>query len=249
MKNKFTIPMPTKDEKDAAIRHIVNEGMKRTGVIEQLADIYRALGLQCIFWDTTDCFALAAISFVCAVAVTMHSTTEYAAAVLFAVSPLFYVILTISVQWKERMSGLYDLKMTCKYTIPKITAFRMICFITSGIPACGVLAAIFTYKSYTNDYVRMLLISICSMFICAVIMMTAIIKLRRSQLYLTVPVIWGLTNIALEMIYKEKWNDFLMNLSTIFVIIITIVFAALYIAQIKKLIFNNNTEDVIYADS
>lgn len=248
MNDKFNIPMPTEDEKDAAVRRIVAAGIKHSGLLSQLTEIYRALGLRCIFWDTADCFAIAIISFVCAVASLSVCYTDNAIAVLFAVSPVFYVVLTIAVQWKEHMTGLYELKMTCKYTIQKVTAFRMSCFLAAGLPTCGVLAAVFEATMYNGDFIRLLLISVCSMFLCAVIMMLAIIVVKRPELYLSVPVVWGILCLTPAIIFGKAWNDFLLNLSYTAVIIAILICAVIYTVQIKKLILNNDMEDTIYAD-
>lgn len=239
--------MPTDAEKDASVKRIVDIGMKRTGLIHQLADICRSIGLQCIFWDMNDCFALAAIAFLCMISVSLCVTAEIAASVLFAVSPMFYIVLTISSQWKEYMTGLYALKMTCKYTIQKIMAFRMLCFIITALPTCGISAAIFTHISGGAEFVRMLLISICSMFLSSVIMMIAVIKVKKPALYLTVPVIWGFVCIMLASIFGKAWNSFLMNLSYTVAIAVIIACTIVYLIQIKKLL-DNNTEDIIYAD-
>lgn len=247
MDKKNDIPMPTEAEKDAAVHHIVAVGMKCAGLFTQLAEIYRALGLQCIFRDTADCFAMAIISFLCAAFSLSVCYIENAVAVLFAVSPLFYVVLTVSVQWKEHMTGLYELKMTCKYTIQKVTAFRMSCFLIAGLPACGILAAVFEAVSCDGRFIRLLLISVCSMFLCAVIMMLAIIMVKRPALYLSVPLIWGFACITLAATFSKVWDSFLMNISYTIVIAVIIACAVIYLIQIKKLI-NKNMEDVIYAD-
>ena len=68
---------------------------------------------------------------------------------LFATAPVFFVFAVLLTEIAERINLLYELKMTCKYTILQITAFRVVCFSLIGTVLCTLISLL---APFSGDY-------------------------------------------------------------------------------------------------
>ena len=120
---------PSDEEKERAVEYILYKGLKKPKSLwQELYDMYRALGLRYVFYDAASSMGIAVFVMIGFYMISLMSSEQYTNASMFAAAPVFFIFVLILTETAERMSVLYELKMTCKYTIRQIAAFRILCF-------------------------------------------------------------------------------------------------------------------------
>lgn len=128
----MSIRMPDEEEKKRSIYLIINSGVPQKRHLQaRIPKLIRAIGLRNLFWGTWDCVFLAllggiTIGVLLAVPSVMYQMLLPLA--LLLVSPAAYCLLHFLTMWKEKQIGLYEVKMTCHYTLKELTALRMAFF-------------------------------------------------------------------------------------------------------------------------
>ena len=127
-------------------------------------DMYRALGFRHLFLNTAQPIIISVALMIGFIALFPLPYDQYKYTVLFAAAPVFFIFAVLLTETAERMSKLYELKMTCKYTIRQIAAFRVLCFSLMGTVLC-TLANLFIRFSDMNSFFRALSLSLCALFL------------------------------------------------------------------------------------
>jgi hypothetical protein len=247
----MNIPMPDEIEKSIAIEAILAKGLiRRKSLFRQLNAFYRNIGLRCIFWDTADVMLIAFMCTLMFVFVLTESITQSASfcGILFAISPFLFLLLSLIAEAKERMSGLYELKMTCKYTVRQISAFRMLCFSAAGMAFCGLLSAAPCFWDGYQDFWQMLVISLCALFLCSLLMIAVMNRIHRNWSYYAPSIVWALISILPLKLFGERWELFLLHIPFGIAFGLLCVLVWLYLWEIKKLIFNHEREVISYVN-
>ena len=119
---------------------------------------------------------------------------------VFLFSPLLYQILCLLSIWKEKQTNTYDVKMVCRYTVHHLSALRMLVFSCIAILANLIIVLMLERQLSITLFMQLILASISSLFLYAVISIALLIKSRKvNYSYLLLPV-WILFHVLL--LYK-----------------------------------------------
>jgi hypothetical protein len=158
----------SQNEKDRAIEAILSRGLsKPKSLWGHLWEIYRALGLRYIFLDTAQAIIMTVFAAIVFIGLYPLWPEQHIYAALFAAAPVFFIFVVLFTETIERLSGLYELKMTCKYTVRQIAAFRVLCFSLVGVVFCTLTSLYFSRLQLAYDFFRAFSISLCALFLCA----------------------------------------------------------------------------------
>lgn len=245
----MNIKMPNESEKDLSIDFILLKGLSHPkSLLNYLLKLYRSLGFGFIFWDTADIFLLSAAGAFGIALFWVMSSEQYIYGTLFAISPILFLLLTLITEAKERISGLYELKMTLKFTMNQIIAFQMLCFSGIGVAFCILMLSITWFMGKEQFFGHIVTISLCALFLCSFITLFTIVHIKGKWVFYIPSAIWVVICILPAQMFSDKWELFLskipigVNLCMIFVL------AWLYIREIKKLISMRKSEVIIYAN-
>ncbi len=202
--NTGKIDYPSKEEIEIQIHDIIEYGLpaKRSSFHTVLA-LYKELGFRVIFQGMANVIFVSVMMFFLITAAAFpifytHRIGLYGWVFMF--SPLLYQILCLLSIWKEKQTNTYDIKMVCRYTVHHLSALRMLVFSCMAILAN--LAVVFTlHQEFSITLIlQLLLASVSSLFLYAVISIALIIRSRRiSHSYLLIPA-WVLFHVFL--LYK-----------------------------------------------
>jgi hypothetical protein len=224
---------PTQSEKDKAIESILDKGLRKPrSMWSALREIYRLLRFRFIFWDTAQALVLSAITLVLVSLFIPLSPAALRHTVLFGSSPLLFVIVMFFSETIERGDGLYELKLTCKYTIQQIAAFRIMCFSLLGIVFCvGVTA----YQAKNiHKLLRLFPLSLCALFLCAFISLFLIRRFAGKLTYALAAALWIAIAFGPALLFGDKWELLLSGLPVAVTVVITVLSGALFLYEIKK---------------
>ena len=222
-------------EKNASIDYILSRGLvKPQSAWTQIAEMYRAIGLRSIFWDTgySLFFTAVTLAVVLVVFAVTPENLRYSAAV--AVAPLMFLLITLFAETSERACGLYGLKQTCRYTIRQIAALRAVCYSVAGVAFTAVIAAISAKGVY--EFFSIFPLCLSALFICAALSLSVARFSRGKWAYAAYSAVWVFASIALPFSLDEKWEQFLAGVPVALSVVIVIIGMAVLAYQISKIL-------------
>ena len=177
MNSNDYIPMPTKSEKRTAIDGIIETSLPaRRSIISSVVRIFRTLGLRGLFFDNADTVLL---SMVCSVAVMIMLAVDVLNAsggytVTFASAPILYLLLFCISRWKDRSSGIEQIRCTCVITPVHICIAQSMVFSVFGLAFGSLLALGAAFMQQNGNFWCLWCAALCSQFICSVVTMLAL---------------------------------------------------------------------------
>jgi hypothetical protein len=241
-------------EINASIEYILDHGLVNPKTItEHLSGLYRQLGFRYLFWDTAQIVALITVTLIAVLLILPNAPADMKYSLLFAGSPLVFLLSMICSDASERVSGLYDLKMTCKYNLRQVIVFRIICFSLLGIvfslgagSVIGVCskAIVVADEKWTFD---LLALSLASLFLCAFLFLAIIRRFPGRFAETLGAAIWLILGVVPMTVLGNAWEIFLMSVPTVITVVIAIISAALCGYELVKLLKSNQTEEYSYA--
>lgn len=128
----MSIEMPNEEEKNRSVCFIVDSAVPQKKYFQvRIPELIRTIGLRNLFWGTWDCVFLALLGGITFGALFVIPSAVYQPLLplaLLLVSPAVYGLLHFLTIWKEKQTGLYEIKMTCHYSLKELTALRMTFF-------------------------------------------------------------------------------------------------------------------------
>lgn len=244
----MTIMEPSPAERDKAIEHILLNGLsKPQGLWKSLCEMYRALGLRYIFCDMAYATVMSIVMTVGFAVLYPLSPERHTYATLFAVAPVFFILVVIVTETMEKISGLYELKMTCKYTIQQITAFRVLCFSLIGAVFCAFTSLYFSWLLMEENLFRAFSLSFCAMFLCAFLTMFILRRFRWKWNHLSIMLLWTVINLFPAGILGQRWESFLAEIPVALTLLVAAAACTLFLTEIKKLMNIRKKEVSYYA--
>ena len=227
----------TPNERDHAIATIITKGLTlpvSTHVF--LREMWRVLGCRVIFLDIIPALL---VSFVVALGyitiislkLSLLQTGGNIYSVLFLFSPVLFLSLTLSTEVIEHYGGIYEIKMTSKYTIRQITAFRLLSFALVGMVSTILGSVIFSLTLETLQFVQLFSLTMASLFLCS--LLTIYIMRRLHGGWYLGPLIWTNIGILPMLLFHENWERLLSNLPPVVTVAVATVACALFLREIK----------------
>lgn len=242
----MNIPMPDQREKEVAIQRIITEGLVPPQSLRQhVGELYCSLGFRYIFRDTVDGLIMAVAAVIGFMLVWTLSSGQHLYGMVIIVSPLLFLLQAVVIEAKERLSGMYELKMVCKFTLRQITAFRMIGFSGLGIVCCIGISVFASFYWRIPDFGRILVLSLCSLFLYSLFTLWGIQRMRGRAAYCTPAVMWIIACLLPVVLQDGQWDRLLADVPVAAALCLLLVSGWLYLREIKKLFLSNDKEVLI----
>jgi len=242
----MNIDMPSFEEKERAIEYILSEGLtKPKSLWRHLYEMYRALGFQYLFLNTAQPVIISVALMFGFIALFPLSPEKYINTVLFASAPVFFISVVLLTETAERISGMYELKMTVKYTIRQITAFRLVSFSLTGTVLCTVTGL---YCRFSDGYhfLRAYSISLCALFLCSFLSMFIMRHFHWKWIHTTPLLLWIGFDLLPVVIFRERWETFLASIPVVVTSFIAVTAFTLFLMELKKIIITHEREVAYY---
>lgn len=238
-------------EKDFTISKIVEKGVVKPGdKFRKMLEVRRACTFHTLFFGVGDCFLLGLLIAACIWLLLIQAGSQVIICMVFAVSPFEYIASYLLTSWKEHRLQLYDIKMTCRYTVRQIYAFRMIYF--SGINILLnvlMLSLLMRFQLPLIAFWEILGLSFASIFLYGMLMLVFQIK---GMPYLTTvlpPALWGIINVFVIAFYGEALETMLLNLAGGLVFFIMVIVFAGYLIALFVFFISKPREEENYVIS
>lgn len=169
--------MPTKSEKRTAIDGIIKNSMPaRRSNISSIVRLFRTLGLRGLFFDNADTVLL---SMVCSMAVMIMLAVDVLNAsgsytITFAAAPILYLLLFCISRWKDRSSGIEQIRYTCVITPVHICIAQSMVFSVCGLAFGSLLAFGTAFMQRNMSFWCLWCTVLCSQLICSIVTMLAL---------------------------------------------------------------------------
>ena len=138
--DKQQIIFPSEEEKEKSISFIVAKGMpKPHRFFRELYTMFQAVGFRGMFFGVGDSIFLAVLCTIfslCGSVLFMYKSENGIVISLFLVSPFLYGIVQAMTTWKDWMTGVYEQKMVCRYTLRQVNTLRMLFFGGISVVLC-----------------------------------------------------------------------------------------------------------------
>jgi len=229
----------TDRQKDASIDHILKQGLViPPSLWQRVREILSMLGFGFIFWDMSYsiCFTIPTLVITLLSLLFVPERFSYSAAA--GIAPMLFLLITFFAETSERISGLYELKQTCRYTVRQITAVRVMCYAAAGILFTGVVAAIMA--DTVNEFFMLLPICLSMLFICAAVQLSALRLVRNGWAVAVISACWAAANLAVCLVVGEWWESFLRSVPIAIGMMAAVLSAVILVLQIKKMLMEAN---------
>lgn len=237
---------PSQYEKDKAIEDILFKGLsKPKSLWGYLSDIHRALGLRYIFFDMAFPIVMtvfATIGFIVLYPLTLE---QHIYTTLFAIAPIFFIFIVLFTETIEQINGMYELKMTCKYTIQQIAAFRVLCFSLLGTVFCTFISLYFNQLSVAYSFFKTFSLSLCALFLCAFLTIFIMRHFNWKLINFIAMLFWIMIGFIPIWILGEQWELFLSQIPVAITMFVAVIACTLFLMEIKKLT-NTHKREVAY---
>ena len=243
----MNIIKPSPYEKNRAIEDILSKGLsKPKSLWNYIHEIYHALGLRYIFWGTAPAIMITVAVTLAWMRLVPFAPEQHPYAALFALAPVFFLVVVCITETIERVVGLYELKMTYKYTIQQITAFRVLCFSLMGAFFCTLTSLYFGRLPINFSFFKALSISFCALFLCAVLTLVILRLFNRLWIYLSANLLWMAVGFLPLRIFGQSWELLLAQIPIAITLVVTVIVCALFLIEVKKHMKFHRRKDIYY---
>ena len=218
----MTIQYPSEEQIRASVRKICEQAplTKRPTILSFLRDMSRNLGLRQIFSGTWDVIAICCTLFaVVGVIGAMELRTsvdrqQSGAVFLFAFSPVFLFLLFSLSVWKEAEGPAWPIKMTCRYTVRHLMAFRVFCITCLSFAAVGFYTLVLSCVLGLRG-LPLLCVSLSSLFLYSLIQIQAALSVRSNWAACGLLALWVFGNCAAAQLWPRFYWELLQAVPTL----------------------------------
>ena len=249
MRENEKILFPAEEEREQSIQKIVAEGtpMPRS-LWAAMCQAWRCVGVRGLFCGVEDCVFLALLGaglIWTAFLGAFEGMFRDLYLPVFLVSPVFYAALYLLSFWKEQMAGTYEQLMVCRLSLRQMTVLRGLCFGSISLVATGCLS-VGVWIRFGEAYppIRMLGISSAALFLFAWMSLAIEWEIHTPRAHLYAPLAWLAGGIGLLV-----WDDartLLPRVPTVVFLLAAVLFARLYLRELKKYYFKEKEGALAY---
>ena len=246
----MSIKMPNKEEKNRSINFIINSAfVQKKHLQARIPELIRVIGLRNLFWGTWDCIFLALLGGITLGALFAIPSVVYQSLLplaLLMVSPAVYSLLHFLTMWKEKQIGLYEIKMTCHYTLKELTALRMMFFGgASAIVDVTFVLCIRQQAKLALSFFQMLGISLSALFLYGTATLF-LLSHAKSRYQWILPAGWCVTCIALA-VFSVDILGFLIKIPNVIAVLAALMAALLFFAESEHYLSKTYKGGIYYA--
>lgn len=244
---------PSKEEKEKSISLIVAKGMpEQKSFLGELCEMFQTIGFRGLFFGVGDSIFLAVLCTVFLLGgsvLLMSKCADKAVVILFLIAPFLYRIVQAMTTWKEWMTGVYEQKMVCRYTLRQVNTLRMLLFGGVSVVLCvgGSMALSLATRSGVI-FPRFLGIAFTALVLFAVLDLS--VRWYCTTLFgnFLAPVVWIFLGIFM-IVTKEWMTSVLMRLPVAVFWAFVAGGAAVYVRMLRDWYFIKKEGALSYAVS
>lgn len=248
----MSIKMPSEEEKNKSISFILDKGLsqKKNNHIK-IPELMGKIGIRNLFWGTWDCIFLALIGGITLATVFILPSVMYKQILpigLFLLSPAIYGLLHFLTIWKEKQIGLYEIKMTCRYSLKELTAVRMAFF--GGASALSDVLFVLILKRQPDvflSFFQMIGVSLSALFLYGTATLLSLSHARYSKQWI-VPVVWCSVCIS-PVLFHVDVMEVLMQIPSAVALAVAFLTALLFFVRLEHYVSKSNIGGIYYAVS
>lgn len=230
------IEYPSDFEIDKSVAYICEKGkIKKHGFFVFLHDMTKGFGFANVFYGIRDAMLLASFIFglFCASVFAVFESNEQNDAVIaaFAFAPAMFILMFLLSFIKEKTSMTYPVKMTCKYTVNHLLAYRMFVFSLLGAVADAVYVLLICIKTELN-YITLLCVSLSSLFLFSLLLIFAVLKFNSIFAPAALLTLWIILNGVLWFCIGDFYGRFLQQIPIWIYIVSAITAAVIYVNRL-----------------
>lgn len=248
--NKEKLKIPRLDDQiiQLQIDKIVSVGVTpKVTFLSYLKSMNQQVGLRHIFSDrlelgfiTTIVVALLGILVISPILGPIQEIYSY----IFLLSPILFLVLSISTYLRKTQNNTYEVEMACKYNVYQIIAFRMLMFSVFSILLNTIAIAAVAMQYEEINFLRAFLLSLTALFLFSILLLFALMRRRTSVIVVITVIGWTIGNLFLQSANVQLYNDVLVKLPTIVNAVVLLGILFTYIRCLKRLIQFKQTEGV-----
>lgn len=250
-KEKFHIPRLDDEMVEKGIRAIIQLGMKpKQSFVAFMWKMQKELGFRYLFANQRDGITMTfSIMTVLVFLVSMMTEGlgggERVYGVIFMISPLLFMALSLYDLVGKRQSAVFEVEMTAKYSLYQVSAFRMLHFSILSILVNTFIIACLVWSGNSVEILRALMISTTSLFLFSNVYLMVFMKGRTEISILKVGAGWAILNIIAFMVDHEVYMQFLMTVPAVVYGIVLAGSIACYLYYLSKLVRMRPAEGVL----
>lgn len=218
----MTIQYPSEEQIRASVHELCEQAplTKRPTILSFLRDMSHNLGFRQIFsgtWDviTICCTLFAVVGVVGAMELrTSVDPQQKVSVFLFAFSPVFLFLLFSLSVWKEAEGPAWPIKMTCRYTVRHLTAYRVFCITCLSFAAVGFYTLVLSCVLGLRG-LPLLCISLSSLFLYSLIQIQAALSVRSNWAACGLMALWVFGNCAAAQLWLRFYWELLQAVPTL----------------------------------
>ena len=250
MRENEKILFPKEREREQSIQRIVAEGTPMPhSLYAALCQAWGCVGVRGLICGVEECVLLAVLGAGMIWAAFLGVSDGVFRDVylpVFLVSPVFYAALYLLSFWKEQMAGTYEQLMVCRLSLRQMTVLRVLFFGGVSLLASGGLSVgIWLRSGGTYPPLRILGLSSTALFLFAWMSLALEWRFHTPYAHLFAPLIWGAGSIGLLV-----WDDarvLFPKIPTVVFLLAAVLFAQLYLKELKKYYFKEKEGALSYA--
>ena len=232
------IPMPTGEERQAAIRRIVElSGVERR-------NRRRSVSLSVVFFGVENCLFLPVLAaLLCLIPGAVLVRLDTVVPLLFLFSPALYAALHLLTAWKDTASGVAEWRRSCKLSACTLLALRMLVFGGLAVIVCvptNILLWLTSGQSWSLAW--MLGLSFSSLFLYAALTLFCL-RFRRGMVL--PPAFWGVTGLLL--LVWERGGELLFRVPVLVLFFLSAAGLAYCVLTLERMLRYPNRGGRFYA--
>ena len=211
----MNIPFPSDSDVQKTIAQVCEQGLpQHMTIISFICHMTRNLGFKRIFEGVHDAVAIAfSLQIIIAIGLAYRLTSdscgaEFLSMVVFSFSPVFFILLYLLIAWKEREHCSYEIKMTCRYTVNHLLAYRMLLTSVGGILFISGYTILLSRLFYV-PVLKMMALAYSAMFLFSLVFIKSIIVFSGLVPATVLSMVWILGNILLATFCANQYALFL----------------------------------------
>lgn len=209
-------------EKEKAVQNIVRQGVvSPIDNIREVWNVSKVCSLRILFFGVEDCVFLGGLITICLWLFCLQLNMKTILCSVFSLSPFAYISCFAFTMWKEHLIQLYEVKMSCHFTIRQIIALRML-YLSLGNMLMNTLVLSLFVRTQTTviTFWKTLGLSFASLFLYGLFMLFFQLKGRRYLSVALPSILWIVCNLCLTIWYGERIEKLFLNLADLLVVMI-----------------------------
>lgn len=207
----MNIPYPRDEQIKTASQIICQKALpQKETIFTFIKNMTTHLGLKNIFAGTYDTIAIALfvsliIGIVAPISIRSSSNVQDELTIfVFAFAPMLFMLMYALSYWKEYGEAVYQIKMTCKYTVHHLLAYRMLVTSFASVLINGIYVTVLCYH-LSLPIIAMVSISLSSLFLFSLLLILTVLHFNSLCSVISLSIGWLLVNALIGFLFQREY--------------------------------------------